>query len=82
MNRSTFLKSLFILAASPKVLAEISRKPKVSTAGLFNDLNFVIPEYIPKLCEKYGDVSFYEVMQRLPNFEVIPIKISHFETAR
>lgn len=82
MNRSSFLKTLFILAASPKVLAVISRKPKVSTTSLFQDLNFVIPEYIPKLCEKYGDVSFYELMERLPNFEAIPIKITHFETAR
>ena len=55
MNRSSFLKSLFVLVASPKMLVELKAAPKpVIKAGIFNDLTFVIPDYIPKLMEKYG----------------------------
>lgn len=65
MNRSTFLKSLFLLAASPKVLAEIKTVPKVPASALFNDLNFVTPHYYADLVAKYGDVSFFDVMTEM-----------------
>lgn len=83
MNRSTFLKSLFVLAASPKVLAEISRQPKaVVTSGIFNDLQFVIPEYIPALCKKYGEVNVMYAMGTAPLSEEDVRHIISWETQK
>lgn len=71
MDRSSFLKSLFVLVASPKLLAELKTAPKpVITPGIFNDLQFVIPDYMPKLMEKYGDKSFYALMKEATESDI------------
>jgi hypothetical protein len=86
MNRSSFLKSLFVLAASPKVLAELQTQPKiVMNPGIFNDLRFVIPEWIPELCKKYGSENFHQLVGE--NATYIPLTwpiemIQHFEKPR
>lgn len=46
MTRSSFLKSLFVLTASPKVLADLKTEPKMRlNSGIINDLKFVVPDY-------------------------------------
>lgn len=57
MNRGQFLRSLFVLAASPKVLAEIKHKTKVASS-LFKDLQLVTPNYYKHYVEKYGSEDF------------------------
>lgn len=58
MNRGSFLRSLFIVAASPKILAEINIKPKIAPSALFNDLKVIIPDFIPSMIAKYGNEDF------------------------
>lgn len=63
MNRRSVIRSILGLAVAPKILAEIDFKPMASkavTASLFQDLQFVIPDYLPKLIEKYGNTSWAE----------------------
>lgn len=59
MTRQSFLKCLLGLAASPKIVSEIDFEPPLiskigPTSTLFSQLNFAIPDYLPKLIEKYG----------------------------
>ena len=62
MNRRSLIKSILGLAAAPKILAEINFNPpmvaKGATTSLFKDLIFVVPDYMPKLIEKYGNTSW------------------------
>lgn len=65
MTRQSFLKCLLGLAASPEIVSEIDFEPPLvskvgPTATLFSQLNFVMPDYLPKLIEKYGNVSWAE----------------------
>lgn len=74
MDRSSFFKSMFALAAAPG--------PKPVAGGLFNDLNFVIPEYIPELMEKYGSVGFCGVMEAICQQKVYLQTFDHFELSK
>lgn len=57
------------------------------TTGVFNDLNFVINEYIPGLISKYGNTSYLLAMEILGNTVVEEVNtqtatFSHFERGR
>lgn len=57
------------------------------TTGIFNDLNFVIPDYIPGLIAKYGNSSYMLAMEILGNTNVETVNtqtntFSHFEKGR
>lgn len=55
-----------MLAAAPKIISEIDLSPVKAlhpNAALFNDLNFVIPDYIPSLMAKYGNDNYALVME-------------------
>jgi hypothetical protein len=67
MNRAGFLKSILILAASPKVIAEMEFKPPLlmadSTKCLFSDLQLLTPHYYKSYIEKYGNVNYPTMME-------------------
>lgn len=55
--------------------------------SIFNDLNFVIPDYIPGLVAKYGNSSYMLAMEILGNTNVEQVNsqtntFSHFEKGR
>ena len=57
------------------------------TTGIFNDLNFVIPDYIPGLVAKYGNSSYMLAMEILGNTNIEQVNtttntFSHFEKGR
>lgn len=57
------------------------------TTGIFNDLNFVIPDYIPGLIAKYGNSSYMLASQILGNSNIEQVNtstntFSHFEKGR
>jgi hypothetical protein len=57
------------------------------TTGIFNDLNFVIPDYIPGLVAKYGNDSYMLAMEILGNTAIEQTNtttntFSHFEKGR
>lgn len=80
MDRSSFLRSLFIVAAAPKMLAKINLTPKTPPINtLFKDLNFVIPDYYNKMVAKYGDTNFFLVMESLDNSVTNNKSFFHFE---
>lgn len=61
--------------------------PTGLTTGIFNALNFVIPEYIPGLIAKYGNESYMLAMEILGNTVVedqttTTNTFSHFEKGR
>lgn len=61
--------------------------PSGLTTGIFNELNFVIPEYIPKLIAKYGNDSYMLASEMLGNSTVeeqstTTNTYSHFERGR
>jgi len=69
MNRGSFIKSLFIVAASPKILANIEASPlietKLSTANLFKDLNFLHADFYKGMIAKYGNQDYLLTMEQL-----------------
>jgi len=61
--------------------------PSGITTGIFNELNFVIPEYIPGLIAKYGNSDFPFMMEILgrscvENVNTTTNTFSHFEKGR
>ncbi len=57
------------------------------TTGIFNDLNFVIYDYIPGLVAKYGNSSYMLAMEILGNTNIEQVNtttntFSHFEKGR
>jgi hypothetical protein len=77
----------------PQVLRGVGGAPGVTgypsglTTGIFNELNFVIPEYIPKLVSKYGNDSYMLISEILGKSAVEEVStttntISHFEKGR
>lgn len=61
--------------------------PSGITTAIFNDLNFVIPDYIPGLIAKYGNSSYMLAMEILGNTNVETVNtntntFSHFEKGR
>lgn len=61
--------------------------PSGITTAIFNDLNFVIPDYIPGLVAKYGNSSYMLAMEILGNTNVEAVNtttntFSHFEKGR
>jgi hypothetical protein len=61
--------------------------PNGLTTGIFNELNFVIPDYIAKLINKYGNESYMLAMEILGNTVVedqttTTNTFSHFEKGR
>lgn len=61
--------------------------PSGITTGIFNDLNFVIPDYIAGLVAKYGNSSYMFVSEILGNTNVENVNtstntFSHFEKGR
>jgi len=61
--------------------------PSGITTGIFNELNFVIPDYIPKLVSKYGNESYMLAMEILgrtivEDSSTTTNTFSHFERGR
>lgn len=61
--------------------------PNGITTAIFNDLNFVIPDYIPGLVAKYGNSSYMLAMEILGNTNIEQVNTqtntySHFEKGR
>src|SRR5690554_1530259 len=61
--------------------------PSGITTAIFNDLNFVIPDYIPGLIAKYGNSSYMLVNEILGGSNVEQVNtttntFSHFEKGR
>ncbi len=61
--------------------------PSGITTGIFNELNFVIPDYIPGIIAKYGNSSYALVMELLGRSTVETVNtttntFSHFEKGR
>jgi hypothetical protein len=61
--------------------------PSGITTGIFNELNFVIPDYIPGIVAKYGNTSYALVMEILGRSVVEEVNtqtntFSHFEKGR
>lgn len=61
--------------------------PSGITTGIFNELNFVIPDYIPGIIAKYGNSSYALVMEILGRSTVETVNtttntFSHFEKGR
>lgn len=61
--------------------------PSGITTAIFNDLNFVIPDYIPGLVSKYGNSSYMLAMEILGNTNIEQVNTntntySHFEKGR
>lgn len=74
MNRRSVIRCILGLAAAPKILAELDFKPPIvaqSTAALFRDLNFVIPQYYKTYVEKYGNANFTTFMETVGSKELI-----------
>lgn len=68
MDRGSFIRSLFVVAAAPKIIGEIDLSPKVfPTTSLFNDLNLLIPEYQTALIAKYGNENYSMIMELFSN---------------
>lgn len=70
MKRKSFLKSLLVLIAAPKIVKDVDFKkaetikpsPITGVSGsstqLFNDLNLIMPYYIKELYERYGSENY------------------------
>jgi len=61
--------------------------PSGLTTGIFNELNFVIPDYIPGLIAKYGNESYMLAAEILGNSNIEQVNtttntFSHFEKGR
>ncbi len=61
--------------------------PSGLTTGIFNDLNFVIPDYIPGLIAKYGNSQYMLAVEILGNSNIEEVNtttntFSHFEKGR
>jgi len=61
--------------------------PSGLTTGIFNDLNFVIPDYIPGLITKYGNSSYMLAAEILGHSNIEQVNTttntySHFEKGR
>lgn len=61
--------------------------PSGITTGIFNELNFVIPDYIPGIVAKYGNSSYMLAMEILGRTNVEEVNtttntFSHFEKGR
>lgn len=61
--------------------------PSGITTGIFNELNFVIPDYIPGIIAQYGNSSYMLVMEILGRTAVETVNtttntFSHFEKGR
>lgn len=61
--------------------------PSGLTTGIFNDLNFVIPDYIPGLIAKYGNSQYMLAVEILGNSNIEQVNtttntFSHFEKGR
>jgi len=61
--------------------------PSGITTGIFNELNFVIPDYIPGIIAKYGNSSYALVMELLGRSAVETVNtttntFSNFEKGR
>lgn len=84
MHRRSLIKCILGLAAAPKVLAEMEFKPPIvaktgMTTNLFNDLNFVVPDYMSKMIEKYGSTSWAEFSPYAFNEEFNKSQLASFE---
>ena len=76
MNRRSVIRCILGLTAAPKILAEINLNPKTCTVGpttkLFSELNFAVPDYMPRLIEKYGStswMSFSDELNKITEYE-------------
>lgn len=83
MNRKGFLRSIVMIAVAPDLISQLELRPPVvsNTRGLFSDIKFMVPEYLPKLMEKYGNVSlpsFSDYIQMLEKDKIENPKLYEF----
>lgn len=74
MHRRSLIKCILGLAAAPKVLAEMDFKPPIvaaPTANLFKDLVLTVPDYMPKLLEKYSNTNWEWFSLQSGNWELV-----------
>lgn len=62
MNRKGFLRSIVMVAAAPDLVSQLEIKPPAipNTTKMLNQLNFMIPDYLPALIKKYGSTSWMQ----------------------
>ena len=66
MKRRNFFKALVTLIVAPSILTKIDFDLKATqkiTKSIFDELNFVVPEYYPQYIEKYGEKSYLKAME-------------------
>lgn len=85
MNRRSVIRSILGLAVAPKILAEIDFKPVIAPAAmthLFKDLQFVIPDWVPRIIEKYGNNDFIAIMQAAAKDDDFPMiaAFTHYDS--
>ncbi len=84
MNRSSFLRSLFVVVASPKIIAQLDFTPNPeATSNMLKGMNLLVPDYYNKLIQKYGNQN-YTLMMDILNKQTVEIPrtytFSHYET--
>jgi hypothetical protein len=82
MKRGQFLRSLFIVVAAPKVLAEVNIAPAkeaYKSSTLFSELNFVTPKYQAMLVEKYGNESYSMFLDMMSSRQFNKAEFYHYE---
>lgn len=69
-----------MMAVAPDIISRLEIKPPLvsNTTYLFRDLCFVVPDYMPKLIEKYGNTSWQEEMKLLENDKIENPKLYEF----
>ncbi len=89
MLRKSFIKSLLALAVAPKLMAELNiptiAKPlQIPTAGLFADLQLLVPSTYAALMERYGNENYGFMIETIGNVclkdDNEPIKLKSIST--
>lgn len=83
MTRRSLIKSLVGLAVAPEIIGEMNLTPVAPAApvltSMFQDLQFVIPDYLPKLIEKYGNTNFGETISLMEIDNPTSIKFTSYD---
>lgn len=69
MDRSSFLRSLFIISVSPSVILKLDVSPlienKANTSKLLDDLKMLTPRWYSSYMQKYGNLDYTLLMEQL-----------------
>jgi len=69
MNRGSFLRQIVMIVVAPDIITQLQVKPPgvPNTRNLLQNMNFIVPDYMPKLIEKYGNINWtdeYELLKK------------------